>query len=499
MRSRVSKWKLAARGSLIIPGLLILPGLLQASLVRPAAEVYTPDVRGTPSARAEQQYARIRDHLQAPFDGYADPPGLSVSGWKIAALSHMAAGLMSLSADAREAGDTARQAELAALLAEVATRATRDDISPYRQPLLEIEDFNDWGFYLGHLSLILGCARYTNNTDTTTTTTTPDGAMAGAGADASRDAAAGMGAHDLLHRRIVRYQLARMAADGDQHARSYPNSHKWPADQALTLAGAHLYDRIHGSNLSVVPVRTWLDTVAALSAETGGLHPMALTNPEALPILNASGTERLPPLPYAGVPRGSALGPTAFYMAQFAPEDAAALYAAYRSERFHAPLGLGGFAEWPADHARQWDIEGGPVVLGLGVVASGMGLGPARLFGDPAAYTATLRSSLAFGVPLGGDRLLAPLLGEAILFSALTARPWFEPPPPLPEDIAQEPPPAPLGAWLLTLLDLGLIGALAAPPLLPWLSLRRQPRASASSEAKTETRAASPGEGEGAA
>lgn len=415
--------------------LLALPGLLQAALLRADSDLEDPR-----NKRIEESYQYIKAHLEAPHGGYSDLPGLSVAGWKIAALSHMAAGLMSMAMDARDSGDHERLSEVSVLLEEVARRAVAQEVSPYSAPLEEIEDFNDWGFYLGHLSLTLGCARYISGTTE----------------------------HDRLHGRIVRYQMIRMTDDGDFHSRSYPNSYKWPADQALTLAGANLYDRIHSTELAAEVTAGWLAEIDALS--DGGLHPLALTAATAMPI-DGKGT-LLSPLPDAETPRGSALSPTIFYMAQFSPEESSSLYEHYRQDRLDAVLGFGGFREWPS--GSRSDIEGGPVLFGLGSIASALGLAPARIYGDTRAYTTILRSALVAGVPVepgaGRGFLLAPLLGEAILFSSLTARPWFSAP--QPQTFSDPTPPA-AGAWGLLLADLVLLVWLLWRPVRAVLARRR--------------------------
>lgn len=430
---------------LLIPALLVLPGLISAS--------GAPAAIDDGGARASRHLAQVQDHLshEAAYGGLL---GLPVAGWKQVALSNLAAGLMSMATDARQRGDEQALDELGALLEEVARRALAVENSPFDVPLGEVEDFNDWGIHLGHVSLVLGCHRYVTGDST----------------------------HDRLHRRIVRYQLERMGADGDQHARSYPNSYKWPADQALTLAGIHLYDRIHGTNLSVAPISAWLAAVEARSV--AGLHPLMLTDNSALPVL-PDGT-RLPPLDSAAAPRGSALSPTIFYMAQFAPREAAALYARYREAGWAHPLGLGGFRERPAGGPGGWDLEGGPVLLGVGSLATAQGLAPARLFGDTAAYGAILRTTEVTLMPAvwGPDHLLAPWLVEAWLFNGVTARAWFEPPPT--DDIPHAEPPAPLGAWALLVLDLVLIAGLIVPPALRWMRASPQPEAAAEAPAAEE-------------
>jgi hypothetical protein len=106
------------------------------------------------------------------------------------------------------------------------------------------------------------------------------------------------------------------------------------------------------------------------------------------------------------------------------------------------------------------------VVLGLGSIATATGLAPARVFQDQTAYTTILRSALVAGVPsdigTGRGHLLAPLLGEAILFHGITARAWFSTP--LPLEVTAADPPAAIGAWLLMLTDLSLLIALLFRP-----------------------------------
>jgi hypothetical protein len=95
-------------------------------------------------------------------------------------------------------------------------------------------------------------------------------------------------------------------------------------------------------------------------------------------------------------------------------------------------LGFGGFREWPSGRAMGMDGDSGPIVFGVGMAATGLGLGPARLFGDAETYATIRRTALTFGVPSwlpSHGYVTSPLLGEAILFHGRTARPWFEPPP----------------------------------------------------------------------
>jgi len=96
---------------------------------------------------------------------------------------------------------------------------------------------------------------------------------------------------------------------------------------------------------------------------------------------------------------------------------------------------------------------------GVGMAATGLGLGPARMMHDGTQYTRIMRSASTFGLPtrlLSARRhLSSPLLGEAILFSGETARVWFEYPlsrAPYPSD-----PPGPPTGIITLLLGLGAL------------------------------------------
>src|SRR4051794_40610794 len=80
---------------------------------------------------------------------------------------------------------------------------------------------------------------------------------------------------------------------------------------------------------------------------------------------------------YASIPRGCATSWSIFYMAQFAPERAAELYRRHVRALGRSVLGFGGFREWPADRSHGMDADSGPIVFGVGMAATGIGLGPA--------------------------------------------------------------------------------------------------------------------------
>ncbi|MFU8805206.1 MAG: hypothetical protein ACNA8W_15435 [Bradymonadaceae bacterium] len=397
----------------------VLPGALEAVFIDREAEV---DV-GIPN-HAEAQYRYIRNHLEGSFYGYSSHQTL-VPEFDIIALSHMASGMMNLASVS-----PARREELAPLTLQILERALT--MAPYERDPREATALGQHNLYHSHLNLILGVHRHVSG---------------------SKD-------YDDLHLRISKHLRARSLADGDFHARSYADyaPGKWPADQSVTLASLHVYDRIHGTSLGAEPIRGWLGEMARRTDPALGLHHSALSDS----------------LWYAKIPRGCALSWTILYMAQFAPEEAARLYARYQENYATSVLGFGGFREWPPGTSHRSDVDSGPIIFGLGMAATGLGIGPARIFGDGSTYAASMRSATVFGVPsrglVSGRRYrLAPLIGEAMLFNGTTARVWFGE---APARVSQTPKaPAPVGAIIIVVL-------LVLVTLLPSWALYREFRPS---------------------
>lgn len=364
-------WARTWRTAIVLATLPWLPGLFAASCT---SHELAPRPVMTP--RAELRYEWAREHLRGSWDGYGVLDDMGVRAFDIVILSHLAVGLANVAAL-----DPSREEELRSLAREVARRAMSAEVSPSHRPAGRTV-IGDHNLYASHLLLIVGVAHRLGVTD-----------------------------HDALARRLAQHRRRRSLASPDAHARSYPGSARWPADQAVTLAALDLYDREHGTHLAERPIRRWL---AWLSRhQTDGL-PWSTTGS----------------LRYARVPRGCALSWMSAYMAQFAPEEGAQLYARYRARHGIDWYGWRGMREWPPDHDGGSDVDAGPVLLGWGTAATGLGLAPARLYGDEAQYAGTERIADTVGlrVPGSGRYLLAPTLGRAILFSGDTATFWHERP-----------------------------------------------------------------------
>lgn len=363
--------------------------------------------RETLSRRGELSLRWAEAHLAAPFEGYDVLDDLGASAFDVILLSNLASGLMNVATLAPE-----RAPAMARLSEEVARRALHDTVTPLGVDGAHVGEEH---LYASHALLVLAIEHRLHE-------------RAGLATSAEHDALA-----SELARTLRRASLAHPSA----HAASYPGSARWPADQAVTLAALAQHDRVTGGHLGDEPIARWLAW-------------MAEHREDDLPWSSAS------PLSYQRIPRGCALSFLATYMARFSPEEGAALYRRYRERHGIDWLGWRGFREWPPGHDGGSDVDAGPVILGWGTAATGIGLGAARLYDDRAWAAGIERTAdtVGLGVPLSGRYLLAPTLGQAMLFSGTTARPWDAP---VPSEGSTDTG-SPLGAMLSLLVVLSLQG-----------------------------------------
>ncbi|MEI8256770.1 MAG: hypothetical protein WCJ30_13930 [Deltaproteobacteria bacterium] len=284
--------------------------------------------------------------------------------------------------------------ELLPLAREITRRARSASVSPRRRETRADTPIDGHHLYWSHLGLALGVERFVRCSALAAGVQCPDD-----------------GDGDRLLTRVVTTLRDRLRASPVAQIPSYPGSAIWPADNTVTLLALRLYDATHDTHLADATTRAFLAAMQGRRDRSTGLYHSCVS-----------------PLWYHAIPRGCALSWTTLYLAQVAPEAA---YEQYRGEReFFSRdiLGMGGFREWPEGRGGSMDADSGPIILGVGMAATGLGLGAARLFHDDDRYTTIRRTTLVFGLPAwlpSHGHLLAPLLGEAMLFNGRTARPWF--------------------------------------------------------------------------
>ncbi len=207
------------------------------------------------------------------------------------------------------------------------------------------------------------------------------------------------------HRALAEALADASLGDPLRHAASYPSvSLRWPADQAVTLAGLHRFDAGHPAEPPLAPAaaREWARVLAAHLDEASGLPRSELTGRG----------------PGARWPRGCAHSYLTRYVAEFDPALAASWWAPYRAGFLVRLGGVVGFREWPRGVAQPPDLDSGPIVLGIGAAASAFGIAAAKSQGD-VALAAQLEASASVALSTGvGGASARTVLAEAIRYQA---------------------------------------------------------------------------------
>ncbi|MBW1809277.1 MAG: hypothetical protein JRJ87_13865 [Deltaproteobacteria bacterium] len=296
------------------------------------------------------------------------------------------------------AGATDRQhaREQIATLIDLALPAVIRRLRPPENKLEKLESYGRQATYLGQLNLALGCYRLIGGDER----------------------------FDRIHRRIsdILYQ-ALVKTDG-RPLDSFPN-YSWPFDTIPVLASLKLDDlhsRTSRTDQLVKKHLAWL--------EQHGRHEST-----GLPYSRLGKHKELP--------RGCDLSLRLCLLAQIDRSKAEALYQNY-TKYFWLERGIAaGFAEWPRGISRFEDNDSGPIILGIGTAASGLGIGTviamndqARLkrLADQMAMRDTIfalllsntdgRQTLGGMIPFSPEYFTGFLFGDAILFYAITWQAW---------------------------------------------------------------------------
>jgi hypothetical protein len=213
-----------------------------------------------------------------------------------------------------------------------------------------------------------------------------------------------------LHDRITDALARRIERAPHGLIETYPNE-AYPADVASVIGSIGLHDRAAGSDHQAL-LAAWAKTFRA-----------RWIDPRSGMIFQSGDAA-------TGLPRGPARAShtaLAVYALSFArPELSRDLFAALQRSQRASFLGFGAIREDAPGHDGSADIDSGPVVLGVGVSATGFSLAGARIHGDRWLYTELYRTADLFGAPRksgDGRRFVSGgPLGDAILLAMLTAR-----------------------------------------------------------------------------
>ena len=295
----------------------------------------------------EKRYQRIKIWLQNDsFDGFTASDLFIMQfikkGWgqDIAALSNMAEALVNIARS-----QPARREEIRVLMQELVLRSRHPKVAPYRKDPADVSNFNHYGYYLEHLNIVLG-SYYQLFDDK----------------------------YAELNHRVSRYLMQETLAQKNVHARLIPHVRmRWSADQAAILHSLWLFDQNTGSSLSDEPIARWKDYMEAHMRHSGtGLYATEVMNVKA----------------YSKEPRGCACSYLTHYTADFAPDIALEQWQLMKQHLWTKSMGLQGFREYREDYQGQWTPDSGPIIGGLGVAATGLGIKAAASVKDDEAFDA---------------------------------------------------------------------------------------------------------------
>ncbi|TNE85654.1 MAG: hypothetical protein EP330_24700 [Deltaproteobacteria bacterium] len=209
-------------------------------------------------------------------------------------------------------------------------------------------------------------------------------------------------AHDALVARLTAGLEAPI-----HRFQTYPGE-VYPADLATVAAAIATHARCHGEPPPAA-LSAWVDRFEAAAVE-----------PETGWVVQALHPRNGDPIDH---PRGSGTAFTAAWMAWVDPALSRRLSRAHGELGERTVLGFSAMREYPPGTTGWGDIDSGPVVLGVGVSATGFALASARTHGEKARLRRLSRTAMLFGLPTPGGRhfLTGGRIGDAILLAMLTS------------------------------------------------------------------------------
>jgi len=266
----------------------------------------------------------------------------------------------------------------------IAPEALRFGTEAWGRAGLEALDDDEGHAYLGYLALALGMARLLDSN---------------------------MPQADL-HDRLVTALARRLRQSPHMMIETYPGE-TYPPDVSAVAGAIGLHGRATGTDHHTL-LADWSEAVRSRYRDPrSGLLYQAVRSQTGEP---------------ADLARGSGTA-IAVYFTAFADSTLSRdLYESLRAGCATDLLGFGGIREHPVDsQADSADIDSGPVLLGVGVAATGFAIAGSRIHGDRDRLTTLVRTLHLFGLPSDSDGarhyLTGGALGDAIMLAMLTAGP----------------------------------------------------------------------------
>ncbi len=206
---------------------------------------------------------------------------------------------------------------------------------------------------------------------------------------------------------IVRFLRDASVAERGALLQTYPGE-IYPPDNSFVVGALSLHARLFEPN-----VRSAADQ-ALRSFQTQGIDPATGLLVQTVGLDGSRGEPR---------GSGTAIATYAISFADF--ELSRRLDDALVAQLYHEALGFGAVDEFPGRIDSLGDVDSGPVILGLGVSASGFALAGAKLHDDPERFAAlSALAGMVGGRKRFGDTqqfALGGPLGDALLFAVTTA------------------------------------------------------------------------------
>jgi hypothetical protein len=222
--------------------------------------------------------------------------------------------------------------------------------------------------------------------------------------------------YDTLHTRITDALARQFEADETHHIDTDPRR-QWPADNVPALASVHLYDRVHGTDHSNA-IAAWTEWTLANMLDENGLLYSHISDRTHKPDEEA---------------RGCALAYSIPFIHMFDPSFANQLYRHFRTHFFVTRFGM----DFPREYitpGHAADADSGPIILGVGAVASGFSIGASKIADDEGTFESLSRIAELTTFPYETwshkGYLLNVTLGETVLLFGRTLRPWHAVEPP---------------------------------------------------------------------
>ncbi|MBL1077730.1 hypothetical protein JK358_25340 [Nocardia sp. 2] len=193
---------------------------------------------------------------------------------------------------------------------------------------------------------------------------------------------------------------------------AYPGQ-AWPVDSTVAIASLRLHDRLLGTWFDGVAVR-WLAAVRQRLDPATGLLPHQVSPKDGSLLESARATSQTVILRF---------------LPEIDPDFAKSQYQNFRARFLSYPAGFGpAIREYPEGTDGPGDVDSGPLLAGISLSATVVGLGAARVNGDTSLATALGSAGELLGAPLtlpGTKRYALGLLpiGDDFLVWSATARP----------------------------------------------------------------------------